>query len=127
MTEVFVIRNQLGHYWGKSKTWVDGTEARAVMRARHRDEAVNTLVELSSKDFELRGEIVAAELSERGEPMVQASKIPLAVEPEPENVSSAAAPEDTATGLDAPAPSEPQTAGAVQGADTEITEETAQP
>ena len=22
MTEVFVIRNQLGHYWGKGKAWV---------------------------------------------------------------------------------------------------------
>ena len=23
MTDVFVIRNQLGHYWGKGKAWVD--------------------------------------------------------------------------------------------------------
>ena len=77
MTDVFVIRNQLGHYWGKSKAWVDGSEARAVMRARHEDEAVNTLFELSSKDFELRGEVVAAPLSERGEPTIEASQIPL--------------------------------------------------
>ena len=127
MAELFVIRNQLGHYWGKSKTWVDGSEARAVKHTAHRDDAVNTLVELSSKDFELRGEIVAAELSERGEPMVQASEIPLAVEPEPADAFSTGSPEDTATGLDSPAPPEPQTAGAVQGGDTETTEETAQP
>ena len=84
MTEVFVIRNQLGHYWGKSKEWVDGAEARAVMRAKHRDEAVNTLFELSSKDYELRGEIILAPLSERGEPVIEPSQIPLPVEPEPE-------------------------------------------
>lgn len=77
MTEVFVIRNQLGHYWGKSKAWVEGSEPKTVMRAKHEDEAVNTLFELSSKDFELRGEVVAAELSERGEPVIEPSQIPL--------------------------------------------------
>ena len=84
MTDVFVIRNQLGHYWGKSKTWVDGSEARAVMRAKHEDEAINTLFELGSRDFELRGEVLTAELSQRGEPVIEASQIPLLLEPEPE-------------------------------------------
>ena len=82
MTEVFVVRNQLGHYWAKSKTWVDGTDARAVIRARHEDEAINTLFELSSRDIELRGEVLSAELSERGEPVIEASQIPLLLEPE---------------------------------------------
>ena len=80
MTEVFVIRNQLGHYWGKSKTWVDGSQARLVQRTPHRDEAVNTLVELSARDIDLRGEVLAAELSERGEPIIEASQIPLPIE-----------------------------------------------
>ena len=83
-----MIRNQLGHYWGKSKEWVDGSEARAVMRAKHRDEAVNTLFELSSKDIDLRGEVIAAELSQRGDPVVEPSEAPLPAvaeaEPEPE-------------------------------------------
>jgi hypothetical protein len=103
MTDVYVIRNQVGHYWGKSKAWVDGTEARAVMRARHEDEAINTLFELSSKDFELRGEVVTAQLSERGEPMVEASEIPLPQE-EPEEPGPE---QDTAT---AAAPKSPETA-----------------
>jgi hypothetical protein len=81
MTEVFVIRNQLGHYWAKSKTWVDGAHARLVLRTRHRDEAVNTLFELSSKDVELRGEVLAAELSERDEPIIEPSQIPLPIAP----------------------------------------------
>jgi hypothetical protein len=88
MNEVFVIRNQDGHYWGKGKAWVDGSEARAVMRSKHRDEAVNTLFELSSKDYELRGEVIATELSERGEPIVEPSQIPLPVAPEPEPQSA---------------------------------------
>ena len=77
MTDTFVIRNQLGHYWGKGKHWVDGSEPKTVMKLAHHDQAINTLVELSSKDIELRGEIVAAELNSRGEPKVEASDIPL--------------------------------------------------
>ena len=38
MTDVYVVRNQLDHYWGKAKVWVDGTEPRAVLRAKHEDE-----------------------------------------------------------------------------------------
>jgi hypothetical protein len=81
MTDVFVVRNQLGHYWGKSRTWVDGSNPRAVMRTRFQDEAVNTLFELSSKDIELRGEVIGAELTERGEPVIEPSQIPLPEEP----------------------------------------------
>jgi hypothetical protein len=77
MSDVFVIRNQHGHYWGKSKHWVDGSDARVVMRARHRDEAVNTLVELSARDISLRGQIVEAEVDDRGLPQIEPSQIPL--------------------------------------------------
>ena len=97
MSEVFVIRNQLGHYWGKSKAWVDGSEPRGVQRLKHEDEAVNLLFELSSKDFELRGEVVAAELGDRGEPLVEPSEHPLPVDPEPEPVVEAPASEPTET------------------------------
>ena len=84
MSELFVIRNQLGHYWGKSKAWVDGSDPRTVMRARHRDDAVNTLFELSSKDFELRGEVLSVESSERGEPMIEPSQNPIPLSPREE-------------------------------------------
>ena len=82
MTDVYVIRNQLGHYWGKSKAWVDGSEPRTVMRSPHRDEATNTLVELSAKDIDLRGEIIPVVLSDKGEPQVEASEIPVPLTPE---------------------------------------------
>ncbi|NND66684.1 MAG: hypothetical protein HKN19_03760 [Halioglobus sp.] len=82
MTDVYVIRNQLGHYWGKNKSWQDGRDPHAVLRTKHEDEAVNTLFELSSKDFELRGEVLGAALSERGEPVLEPSEYPLPAEPE---------------------------------------------
>lgn len=81
VTEVFLVRNQLGHYWGKAKTWVDGHIPRAVMRAQHRDEAINTLFELSSRDVDLRGEVIAAPLSDRGDPVIEPSATPLPQEP----------------------------------------------
>jgi hypothetical protein len=77
MNDVFVIQNQLGHFWGKKKLWVDGSDGRLVLRVKHRDEAVNTLFELSSKDIELRGEICAANVSDRGEPILEVSDIAL--------------------------------------------------
>lgn len=85
MTEIFVVRNQLGHYWGKSKAWVDGSVPRSVMRTQHEDDAINTLFELSSKDIALRGEVIAAALTERGDPVIEPSQIPLLEDPELED------------------------------------------
>ncbi|HEY7775431.1 MAG TPA: hypothetical protein VIC02_02725, partial [Kineobactrum sp.] len=82
MNEMFVVRNQLGHYWGKSKAWVDGRDPRAVQRVRHHDEGVNLLFELSSKNIDLRGEVLAAEISARGEPVLEVSTTPLPQAPE---------------------------------------------
>lgn len=112
MSELFVIRNQLGHYWGKSKAWVDGADARAVMRARHQDQAINTLFELSSKDIELRGEVLEVETTERGEPVIEASQIPLPMEEDP---SADSIDQDTAS-LDPEAPDTDAAAAAGSGA-----------
>ena len=58
MSGVFIIRNQLGHYWGKSGSWVKGDRVGQVACWTHKDEAVNTLFEIGSGDTELRGEDV---------------------------------------------------------------------
>lgn len=84
MADVFVVRNQLGHYWGKKKRWVDGTNPHSVLHTGHQDEAINILFELSSKDIELRGEVVGTTLSDKGDPEVEPSENPLPEEPEAE-------------------------------------------
>ncbi|QIB67695.1 hypothetical protein G3T16_14500 [Kineobactrum salinum] len=99
MNEVFVICNQLGHYWGKAKAWVDGRDPRAVQRCRHRDEAVNLLFELSAKNVELRGEVIAAQLNPRGEPVLEVSQTPLPQKAAPDESPETAA----ATGEPSPA------------------------
>ena len=53
MTDVYVVRNQLGHYWGKAKTWVDGSTPREVLRTKFQDEAINTLFELETSQIPL--------------------------------------------------------------------------
>ncbi|WP_439105928.1 hypothetical protein [Congregibacter sp.] len=71
--EVFVIRNQLGQFWTRAGEWVDGREPQRLLKIKHRDEAVNQLVELSAKDIDLRGEVLACDVDDRKDPMVDAS------------------------------------------------------
>lgn len=65
MAKLYFIKNQLGHYWGRAKCWVDGSDGNRVATWEYHDEAINTLVELSARDIELRGELLNAE-SENG-------------------------------------------------------------
>ncbi|MEO1080490.1 MAG: hypothetical protein AAFY29_13105 [Pseudomonadota bacterium] len=71
---VFVIRNQLQQFWTRAGDWVDGREPQRLLKFRHRDEALNQLVELSARDITLRGEVLRADIGERGEPIVDASE-----------------------------------------------------
>ena len=77
MSHSHVICNQLGHWWGRGKRWVDGRESARIVHWPHRDEAVNTLFELSSQDVELRGEIIEVELVDGQLPALPVSSVPL--------------------------------------------------
>ena len=77
MSGVFIIRNQLGHYWGKSGSWVKGGRAGQVAYWTHKDEAVNTLFEIGSGDTELRGEIMLAETDNDQPTNLEVSKHPV--------------------------------------------------
>ena len=77
MDRSFILKNQDGHYWGRSKEWVDGSDRSRVAQYKHRDEASNTVFELSSKDFGLRAEILEMTLKEGKLPKLSISQIPL--------------------------------------------------
>jgi hypothetical protein len=90
----FILKNQDGHYWGRGKEWVDGSDRARVAQYKHRDEASNTVFELSSKDFGLRAEILEVQLKDGKLPKLEVSQVPLPgfdeaddeiVEPEVEN------------------------------------------
>lgn len=77
MDRSFILKNQDGHYWGRSKEWVDGSDRSRVAQYKYRDEASNTVFELSSKDFGLRAEILETTLKEGKLPKLSISQIPL--------------------------------------------------
>ena len=59
----FILKNQDGHSWGRSKEWVDGADRSRVALYKHRYEASNTVFALSSNDFGLRSDVLAMTLS----------------------------------------------------------------
>ena len=97
MDRSFILKNQDGHYWGRSKEWVDGSDRSRVAQYKHRDEASNTVFEFSSKDFGLRAEILEMTLKEGKLPKLSISQIPLpGLEEEREEENEEAVEEDDA-------------------------------
>ncbi|HET8710830.1 MAG TPA: hypothetical protein VFM32_05625 [Spongiibacteraceae bacterium] len=82
MASVFVIKNQYNHYLNKQLEWVDGSDTHALYRTPHKDEAINTVFEVSSRDIYLRAEALACECDEKGSPLVAVSASPTASEKE---------------------------------------------
>lgn len=76
MRKAFIITNQHGHYLGKQREWLSGSDRRLLYRSEHRDDVVNTVFEMSSKDFDLRASIAECELDEQGQPRVTVIDIP---------------------------------------------------
>jgi len=71
MNKVFVVKNQHGLYLSKQQEWVGGTESQSLFRTAHRDEAINTVFEVSSKDIYLRAEAVACDVDAKNNPVVE--------------------------------------------------------
>ncbi len=71
MKTIFVIRNQNGHYLGRNGEWLDGSHVPALYRTEHRDAAVNELVEVNLRDFDLRGEIIPVEAETGDYPVIE--------------------------------------------------------
>lgn len=59
MSNVFVVRNQDGYFATKQKEWACGRDPKILFRSPHRDEAINIVFELSSKDIYLRAEAIS--------------------------------------------------------------------
>ena len=97
MDRSFILKNQDGHYWGRSKEWVDGADRSRVALYKHRDEASNTVFELSSKDFGLRADVLEMTLSKGKLPKLTISQIALPGLDESEEESSEESSEEDGT------------------------------
>ena len=82
MKPVFVIKNQFDQYLDKHSGWQSGKDAQALFRSAHHDEALNTLLELNSKDISLRADIIEVEQNEKKRPIVDVSADALALDAE---------------------------------------------
>ena len=82
MTErsLFVIRNQLEQYLDKQNGWQSGKDNNALYKTEHRDEALNTLIEINAKDISLRGQILEVPADEKKRPVVEVSEAALALD-----------------------------------------------
>lgn len=76
MSNVYVVKNQHGLFASKNKEWVDGREAKILFRSPHKDEAINMVFELSSKDIYVRAEAIAVELADSKQPIVEVTAEP---------------------------------------------------
>ncbi|AUM13372.1 hypothetical protein [Ketobacter alkanivorans] len=65
MVKAFVIRNQLGQYFTRKGEWVSGKDASVLFHQPHYDQALNQLIEINSKDIELRGTVVEVEMEDK--------------------------------------------------------------
>ena len=81
---VYVIKNQSGQFLNKQQEWVAATDNHALYRTAHRDEAVNTVFEVSSKDIYLRAEAVACPVDAKGQPVPQHADL---LSPRPETAT----------------------------------------
>lgn len=89
MSSAYVIRNQLGQYLTRKGEWVSGKDAGALFHQPWFDQALNHLIEVNSKDIELRGKVVELELDDKGRPVV----LELGPDPQqPELLAAAEAP-----------------------------------
>lgn len=70
MSSAYVIRNQLGQYLTRKGEWVSGKDAGALFHQPWFDQALNHLIEINSKDIELRGKVVELDMDDKGRPLV---------------------------------------------------------
>ena len=74
MSSAYIFQNQHQHFLSKSGEWVDGREGQALLKTFYKDEALNTKVEQTVKNPDLRIRIVECELNSRGLPQLNLPK-----------------------------------------------------
>ena len=97
MNSVFLLQNQHKRLLNKQGEWVDGREANTVFRTPHRDEALNQMIEVNTRDYTLRIKILECTLNERGLPLLKDEDLPPLGDPSSALAAAAAGVNDTAT------------------------------
>lgn len=76
MTELFILQNQDNLFFGKQKEWLDGRDTAALYKTPFKDEAVNQMFEISSKDYTQRIKVLTCAASDKGLPLIPEDLLP---------------------------------------------------
>jgi hypothetical protein len=76
MSEIFILQNQAKLFLGKQNNWLDGRDLNALYKTAHKDEAINQMVEASSKDYTQRIKIISCAPNEKGLPLIDPEILP---------------------------------------------------
>ena len=76
MSELFILQNQDKLFLGRQNNWLDGRDLAALYKTAHKDEAINQMVEASSKDYKQRIKILTCAANEKGLPLIDPELMP---------------------------------------------------
>jgi hypothetical protein len=76
MSDLFILQNQDKLFLGRQNNWLDGRDLAALYKTAHKDEAINQLVEASSKDYKQRIKIISCPPNEKGLPVIDPEIMP---------------------------------------------------
>lgn len=76
MSDVFILQNQDKLLLGKNKEWLDGRDPGSLFKTPYKDEAINQMVEISSKDYIQRIKVLSCGLSDKGVPVIDPELLP---------------------------------------------------
>jgi hypothetical protein len=76
MSELFILQNQQKLFLGKQNNWLDGRDLNALYKTPHKDEAINQMVETSSKDYTQRIKVISCAANEKGLPLIDPQILP---------------------------------------------------
>ncbi len=76
MSELFILQNHDKLFLGRQKEWLDGRDPASLFKTPHKDEAVNQVFEISSKDYTQRIKVVSCKVNEKGLPVIEPERLP---------------------------------------------------
>ena len=71
MSKVFVVQSDQGHYFSKHGDWLSGKDASQIFFKKHKDEALNQLIDITIKDVNVRARVLEVALSEKNHPILE--------------------------------------------------------
>lgn len=71
MSKAFVVRSIEGHYFSKQQEWICGKDRNIIYFAKHKDVALNQLIDITIKDVNVRAKLIECDLDEKARPIVE--------------------------------------------------------